>query len=163
MRISEGVEWGAHCAVVLAALPPGASLPAAKLAEYFDLPVAYLSKTLQHLSRAGIVASAQGRRGGYQLGHPAGHITLLDVVVALEGDDPAFRCTEIRRRGPAAAPARRYGPRCGIAHAMWEAEDAYRRSLASVTVEDLARGVLEQAPPIALARSRAWLEDALER
>ncbi len=163
MRINEGVEWGAHCAVVLAALPPGAALSAGRLAEYFDLPVPYLSKTLQHLSRAGIVASNPGRRGGYQLGRPAADISLLDVVVALEGDEPVFRCTEIRRRGPAAAPARRYSPRCGIAHAMWEAEDAYRRSLASVTIEDLARGVLEQAPPAALARGRAWLEAALER
>lgn len=163
MRMNEGVEWAAHCAVVLAALPPEGALPAAKLAEYFDLAPPYLSKTMQQLSRAGIVTSAQGRRGGYRLAREAEAITLLDIVEAVDGEDRAFRCTEIRRRGPAAVPARRYSPRCGIAAAMWQAEDAYRRSLASVSIADIAAGVLEQAPPLALARTEAWLAAALER
>ena len=29
MKLSEGVEWGIHCAAILAGLPPGATLPAA--------------------------------------------------------------------------------------------------------------------------------------
>ena len=52
MRLSEGVEWGLHCAVVLALVPPDASLPAGRLAELHGVPVAYLAKHLQLLSRA---------------------------------------------------------------------------------------------------------------
>src|SRR3982750_2796243 len=102
MKLSDGVEWAVHCATVLALLPKGMAMPAARLAEFHGVPAAYLAKHLQALARAGIVEAAQGPKGGYRLGRPAADIPLLDVVVAVEGDEPAFRCSEIRQRGPAA-------------------------------------------------------------
>lgn len=161
MRLTEGVEWAAHCAVLLAALPDGATLPASRLAEYHDLPGPYLAKTLQALAGAGIVASVPGRRGGYRLGRPAGEITLLDVVVAVDGDDPLFRCTEIRKRGPARAAPRAYPPTCGIAAAMERAEAAWRTELDATTVADLAAGVQRHAPRQVLARTEVWLRSAV--
>src|ERR1700759_4060831 len=98
MRMSEGVEWAAHCVVLLARLPEGAALPASRLAEYHGVPAPYLAKALQALARAGLVTSKAGRRGGYRLTRDPAQITLLDVVNAVEGDEPAFRCTEIRQR-----------------------------------------------------------------
>ena len=80
MRMNEGVEWAAHCAGLLAALPEGASLPAARLAEFHGVPAPYLAKTLQALKRAGIVRSTTGRVGGYRLGRPATDITLRKEV-----------------------------------------------------------------------------------
>src|SRR5271155_1692923 len=118
MRITEGVEWGAHCAVLLAVLPENASLPAARLAEYHGVPTPYLAKSLQSLTRARIVTSTAGRYGGYRLARSASEISMLDIVHALEGSEPAFRCTEIRRRGPSAVGAKGYAPICGIAAAM---------------------------------------------
>ena len=50
----------------------------------------------------GIVESRPGPLGGYRLARPPSDITLLDVVLAVDGDDAAFRCREIRQRGPAA-------------------------------------------------------------
>src|SRR5271154_3464014 len=110
MRLSEGVEWAAHCAVVLAALPEGVSLPAARLAEYHGVPAPYLAKSLQALTRAGIVESTTGRQGGYRLGRPATDISLLDIVEAIEGTDSLFQCTEIRKRGPSRVAVRSYSP-----------------------------------------------------
>ena len=37
MKLSEGVEAAVHSAIVLAGLPHGATLPAAALAELYDL------------------------------------------------------------------------------------------------------------------------------
>ena len=108
MKLSDGVEWALHCCTVLALVPPDSALPAAKLAEFHGVPAAYLAKHMQALARAGIVESLPGARGGYRLSRPAADITLLDVVLAVEGTTPAFRCTEIRQRGPAALPAREY-------------------------------------------------------
>src|SRR5262245_42477747 len=105
MRISEGVEWGLHCCTLLAVLPEGQTLPSARLAEYHELPPAYLAKHLQALSRAGIIESVQGAKGGYRLSRPAAEIPVLDVVLAIEGDEPAFQCAEIRQCGPASVPA----------------------------------------------------------
>ena len=163
MKLSEGVEWAAHCAVLLAALPEGASLPAARLAEYHGVPAPYLAKSLQALTRAGIVESATGRFGGYRLARAPGEISLLQIVQAIEGEGRAFRCTEIRKRGPSAAGARAYSPTCGIAAAMWRAEDAWRRELESTTVADIAAQVMRQAPPAAIDRAAVWLTRAIRR
>ena len=161
MHLSEGVEWAAHSVLLLHALPEGTTLPAARLAEYHDLPGPYLAKSLQALAAAGIVASLPGRRGGYRLGRPAEEITLLDVVLAIEGDGELFRCTEIRRRGPARAAPRARQPMCGIAAAMQRAETAWRSELAATTVADLARGMQKSASAEALAKSAAWLGGVL--
>jgi DNA-binding IscR family transcriptional regulator len=63
---------------------------------------------------------------------------VLEVVQAIEGDDPAFRCTEIRQQGLLAAPPEKCRSACGIAKVMANAEDAWRTSLAGVTIADLA-------------------------
>lgn len=156
MRLSEGAEWAAHCVSLLASLPEGAALPAAKLAEFHDVPAPYLAKSLQALAGAGIVASLPGRRGGYRLGRPATEITLLDVVLAVEGDERFFRCTEIRKRGPSRVAPRLYSPMCGIAAAMHKAEAAWRASLAETSIADLAKGAAEQPQP-AREKAAAWL------
>ena len=157
MRTNQGVEWGAHCAVVLAMLPPGASLSAAALAEYHGVPGPYLAKTLQAMAGGGLVQASPGRGGGYRLARSADRITLFDVVRAIEGEASLFRCTEIRKRGPARAPARSYSPVCAIAGAVWRAESAWEHELASTTIADLAAEVGRQAPPTAITRSIRWL------
>src|SRR4051794_2252565 len=140
MRINQGGEWAAHCAALLGEFPQEVAVPAATLAEFHDLPSPYLAKALQQLAGAGIVSAVPGRRGGYRLARPAEQITLLDIVNAVDGDAPAFRCTEIRRCGPSAVARRFYTPRCGIAAAMWEAEQAFRDSLAAGAIAGGAGG-----------------------
>jgi Rrf2 family protein len=162
MRMKEGVEWAVHCAVLLAALPEGLVLPAARLAEYHGVPAPYLAKSLQALTRAGIVESTTGRHGGYRLGRAASGITLLHIVEAIEGDASFFQCTEIRRRGPSRVAARAYTSTCGIAAAMWQAEEAWRDELRQVTVADLARQTMRHAPPAALGKSITWITQVLE-
>ena len=66
---------------------------------------------------------------------------MLDVVLAIEGTEPAFRCTEIRQNGPFPATAQQCRRPAAIARAMYAAEDAWRASLAGVTIADLAAGV----------------------
>src|SRR5919197_900673 len=67
MKLSEGVEWALHCCTVLALVPEDRALPAARLAEFHGVPTAYLAKHLQALSRAGVIESVPGQRGGYRL------------------------------------------------------------------------------------------------
>lgn len=159
MRLSDGVEWGVHACSLLALLPPGRALPAAKLAEYHGVPAAYMAKHLQALARAGVVETAKGPRGGYRLARPAAEITLLDVVEAIDGAAPAFRCTEIRRRGPAAAPAREYRGLCGINRAFLRADEAWRAELRATTVADVVQIALADAPRAALRKGAAWLAE----
>src|SRR5439155_1765065 len=109
---------GVHVCVVLATLPDDAALAAAKLAEYHGVPAAYLAKHLQTLAGAGVLRTVKGARGGYRLARPPADITVLDVVEAIDGEESAFRCSEVRRRGPLAMPAREYTKPCGIHSAL---------------------------------------------
>jgi Rrf2 family protein len=147
--------------VVLAVLPPDAALPAARLAEYHGVPSAYLAKHLQALARAGVLETVKGPRGGYRLARPATDISILDVVEAIDGDEPAFRCTEIRRRGPAAVPGREYVHPCGIHAAFTRADDAWRAELATANIADLVMGVVREAPPAAIDKAARWIGEAV--
>src|SRR5947209_1388769 len=162
MRLGEPVEWALHCTTVLALLPPDGALPGSKLAEFHGVPAAYLAKALQSLSRAGIVESVPGRRGGYRLGRPAADITLLDVVDAVEGGEPSFRCTEIRKRGPARVSPRLYSPVCAIAEAMYRADEAWRAELRRTTVADLLQKLATSVPTEAVMKGAAFLQEVLQ-
>src|SRR5690242_16280528 len=116
MRMSGGVEWALHCCVALTT--SSRPVPAARLAELHDVSGSYLAKQLQSLSRAGLVRSVQGKAGGYALTRDPESITVLDVVLAIEGQRPAFVCTEIRQRGPLACPPESCTTPCAIARAM---------------------------------------------
>jgi len=160
MKLSDGVEWALHCATVLAAVPPDRGLTAAKLAEFHDVPSAYLAKHLQALTRAGIFEAVPGRRGGYRLARPASEISVLDVVDAVEGRLRPFLCSEIRQRGPVAGPKSDYRKACGISRVMYDAENAYRDVLKHTSLTDLITGLMADAPHAAV-RGATWLQKEL--
>jgi len=162
MRLGEPVEWALHCTTVLALLPADAALPASKLAEFHGVPAAYLAKSLQSLARAGIIDSVPGRHGGYRLGRPPADITLLDVIEAVEGREQSFRCTEIRKRGPAKVSPRLYSPVCAIAEAMYRADEAWRAELRTTTVADLLQKLAATVPMEAAMRGAAFFQEVLK-
>ncbi len=141
MRMSEGVEWTAHACALLAILPQDAGLSAAALAEFHDLAPAYMAKHMQALARSGIVVSARGAGGGYRLARPPSEITLYDIMAAIEGEEPAFRCSEIRQQGPCPAPRAECRKTCGIAAVFHRAETAWRAELKSTSLADIVMQV----------------------
>jgi Rrf2 family protein len=158
MRMSDGVEWALHCCTVLATLPADQALPAARLAEFHEVPPAYLAKHLQALTTAGIARSVPGPRGGYRLARPPAEVSVLDVVLAVEGEETAFRCSEIRQRGPAAGGPELYRRPCGIARAMWRAEDAWRAELAATSIGDLVVELMATVPRSQLVKGAEWVQ-----
>jgi Rrf2 family protein len=141
MKLSEGVEQAIHSVLMLTGLTPRGVLSAAALAEFHGVSTSYLLKHLQALSGAGIVETVPGPKGGYRLARPPEKISLLDIVLAVEGPEPAFRCTEIRRRGPNPASARMLKNPCAINVAMLRAEKVYRAELQRISIADLAADV----------------------
>jgi Rrf2 family protein len=158
MKLSDGVEQAIHSVTMLAHLTPEGVLSAAALAEFHGVSPSYLLKHLQALSGAEIVETIPGPRGGYKLARPAAEVSLLDIVLAVDGSQPAFRCNEIRQRGPNPLPTRPTKP-CGIAAAMLKAERAYRAELARVSISDIIGDLnaTDMTGEIA-ARSCAFLE-----
>ncbi|CAM5431898.1 Rrf2 family transcriptional regulator [Streptomyces californicus] len=85
---------------------------------------------------------------------------MLDVVEAVDGPGSAFVCTEIRQRGPMATPPEACAAPCAISRAMGRAETAWRETLRSITVADLATDVTSDYGPGALGRISTWLNTA---
>ena len=159
--MGQGVEWAIHCCSLLAMLPPDSALRLEKIAEYYDLPVPYLRKHFQALSRSGLVATTSGPRGGYRLARAAADISLLQIYQALEGTEPAFRCNEIRKQGVTACSQKLYPVACNIATSMWRAEAAWKAELAKVSLEDVLGEALKHIPQARIEASQKWFEEAL--
>ncbi|OLT40646.1 Rrf2 family transcriptional regulator [Saccharomonospora sp. CUA-673] len=159
--MNEGVEWATHTCLNLAWLGAERAVPAARLAAFYELPAAYLNKQLQALTRANILTSVSGPRGGFRLAKAPEQVTLMDVVTAIDGPDPAFRCTEIRQRGgsgEAAGPTSAPAAPCAIDAAMRKAELAWRRELAAQTLADVIATV-ESSNPGVPDKVRRWFDD----
>jgi Rrf2 family protein len=158
MKMSAGVEWAVHCCIVLS--QADGPVPAQRLAEFHGVSRTYLAKHLQQLARAGLVTSSEGRVGGYALTRPADEITFLDVVLAIEGDEPTFRCTEIRQNGPLPASPQACRRACGVARTMYAAEHAWRQALAGVTIADVVGTVEKDNGKQTFVNVREWLTGA---
>lgn len=157
MQLAKGIEWTTHICTVLALLRDGQGLSVDALAEFFELPSAYLSKQMQLLRRAGIVQSVRGKGGGYRLARPVDAITLLDIVTAIEGPKPAFRCTEIRRNGPCGRKPQDCKRPCEVASAFASAEQAYRAALQERTLASIMQEAAANSTPQHLMALMQWV------
>ena len=159
MKLSDGVEWAVHCILLLSDLPEGATLSGKALAEFHGVPESYLLKHLKALVTADLLSSTPGPRGGYQLARDLKDINLRDVVEAVDGKRPAFRCSEIRRRGPCRLEDSAYPRACGVNRAMLRAEAAYREALAKETLQDIADEFLSDADPRIIPIGTNWIAE----
>jgi Rrf2 family protein len=157
MILRNQVEWALHCCTLLADLPPERYLSTKVLAEFHGVPKDYLSKALQGLSSAGIVATVPGPSGGYRLARPVADITVLEVVEAVEGRRSTFACTEIRKNNPCRPTDACDARPCGIARVMWQADEAWRQSLRVVKLADILAELPQDVSAEQLQANMDWL------
>ena len=154
-------EYGIHCLLHLANVPEGVWPSARDVADFQGISSEYVAKLFTQLQKAGIVESSGGKSGGFRLARAADRISVLDVVDAVEGKSPLFRCREIRkncvlfqkkdldwsRRGV-----------CAIHATMLAAEARMRDVLAQKTLASLATTVAIKQTAGEAAASRQWFE-----
>ena len=141
MKLSDGIEQAIHSVAMLSGLSEGNVLSAASLADFHGVSTSYLLKHLQALSKKGILETIPGPNGGYRLAKPPHNISLADIVQSIEGSEPAFRCKEIRRRGPKPASAAMLKKPGSVKVAMLRAEKAYNNELKSISIADIIKDV----------------------
>ncbi len=81
--ISQTAEYALRAVVHLASVSGeggSGSQTTQQVADATRVPVGYLSKVLQGLSRAGVIASQRGLGGGWTLSRAAQEISVFDVV-----------------------------------------------------------------------------------
>ena len=158
MQLGKGVEWTTHICTILAIVPPEQGLSADALADFFEVPSAYLAKQMQLLRRAGIVESLRGKGGGYRLARAVDDVSLLDIVTAIEGPMPAFRCTEIRQNGPCGLKRSDCKRPCEVASAFASAEQSYRDALASKTLASIMQEAAANSSPEHNLEIVSWVQ-----
>ncbi|CAM5222226.1 FeS assembly SUF system regulator OS=Castellaniella defragrans OX=75697 GN=HNR28_001640 PE=4 SV=1 [Castellaniella defragrans] len=133
LRISKIVDYGILVLTHMAVHPTHVC-SAAELAGALGLGQPVVSKVLKLLAQHGLVASTRGAHGGYRLGRSSEHITVAQVIDALE--DQPFGLTECTAMpGVCTVEAA-----CRI-RPYWQRINAVvRRTLESVSVADMIAG-----------------------
>ncbi|VVE20587.1 transcriptional regulator [Pandoraea capi] len=161
--ISTGVEYSLHCLLYLADSSAGVRDASVRdLAEMQGIPVEYAAKLFTRLSKAGLVMSTEGVRGGYSLAKNSHEITVHDVIVAIDGEKALFDCREVRRQCAVFdgdPPAWASKGKCSISAVMASAEAVMRAELQKHTLADLAAGVNAKAPAAYGKRVITWFDE----
>lgn len=91
LRVSKLTDYATVVMACLASCDERQSAQA--LAERARLEAPTVSKLLKQLAQAGLVVSTRGINGGYRLAREAEHITIADIVTAMEGPIGMTECS----------------------------------------------------------------------
>ncbi|MBV9527971.1 Rrf2 family transcriptional regulator [Sphingomonas sp.] len=116
----------------------GSPVQLARIAETQHVPPKYLELIMLDLKRAGLVKSARGPKGGYQLARAPDQISFGEVVRSLEGPIALVSCASVNFYAP-----------CG--DCQDEASCAIRRAF--TILRDQSTAVLDS---ISLAQGAGW-------
>jgi Rrf2 family protein len=84
LKISEAGILALHATALLAS-EPGKHHSVHDMASVIKASEHHLAKVLQRLTKAGIVTSVRGPKGGFELAKKADNLSMLDVFEAVEG------------------------------------------------------------------------------
>jgi Rrf2 family protein len=116
----------------------GKPLKINEIAACQSLPERYLDQIFTLLKRQGIVSSQRGMKGGYFLARELGQISLLDVVLAIEGSGD---------RQKAESDSEITVSRVVVTETFQTIKESYHRILSDYTLEDLALSVEQNRLP----------------
>ena len=91
IKLSRMADYGVILMVQLARTPTRVTT-AVELSDATTLPAPTVSKLLKLLSRAGLLDSHRGTKGGYSVARPPAAITVADIVSAVEGPIALTEC-----------------------------------------------------------------------
>jgi len=131
LRISKMTDYAVVLATHLAAA--GGPHAARDLAFQTQIPEPTASKVLKKLSRAGVVSSQRGAKGGYLLSRPAEQIAIHEVIEAIEGPIAVTECSD-----DSTDSSCEYETNCEV-RANWQRINlAVQRALADISLADMA-------------------------
>ncbi len=92
MLLSKSCEYGIRATLYLATVKTDGYVSIRAISEELKISFHFLTKIFQKLTQAGLLVSFRGPNGGVALAKPATQITLLDLVIAIDGSDLFHEC-----------------------------------------------------------------------
>lgn len=90
--ISQTGEYALRAVLYLAEHQEGDPISVETIAEELSMPRNYLSKTLHLLAKRGILASARGPHGGFELAVPSDRLSLLEIIEPFDNLEGRRQC-----------------------------------------------------------------------
>ena len=142
-RISRLTDYGIVVMAHLAECRDDDSHNARELAEDTQLPAPVVSKILKSLTRAGLLVSQRGSKGGYSLARTPDEIPVVEMITALEGPVGITECTI--QPGTCAQESS-----CQVRDPWQRINGAVRTALERITLADLAKPLDPASPFVPL-------------
>lgn len=134
MKLSAQEEYGLRCLLQLArAQTTKESLTLSQIAGQEGISSANAGKLMWILTKAGLVQSTRGTKGGYVLARPANEIRLNQVIRVLEGEPAESHCKSYAGLLDACI----HTGDCGIRPVIVELHQIVDNALAEITLSQL--------------------------
>ncbi|TWT66842.1 HTH-type transcriptional regulator CymR [Posidoniimonas polymericola] len=130
MPVSQTAEYALRAVTCLA--QHNTAQTTQSIAGCTNVPLSYLPKVLQPLTRADIVSAQRGVRGGYKLQRDPESLTVIEVVNCV---DPVRRFDSCPSHGAGASKAL-----CPLHKLLDEVQESMQRRFTETTIQDLAFG-----------------------
>ncbi|MFO7918055.1 MAG: Rrf2 family transcriptional regulator [Anaerolineae bacterium] len=138
MKISTKGEYGIRAMLELAKRAGEGYVQSAEIAAAREIPENYLYQLLITLRKAGLIRSRRGPHGGHMLARSPDHISLLEVIVALEGPIDPVACIQEN-----VTNACSFVENCPVRDVWQHATDAMARILKEADFAQLAQAEYE--------------------
>jgi Rrf2 family cysteine metabolism transcriptional repressor len=92
LKLSKKTDYALMAVQYMALKNSSRAVNTKEIAEEYRIPGELLAKVLQKLGKKGLVTSQNGPKGGYLLAKPAGEISILAVIQAIEGNIGITEC-----------------------------------------------------------------------
>ena len=100
MQFTKAEEYGLFGLIYLAKQPGNTVSTLREISQAQSIPDKFLAKIFQNLTRAGVIKSHRGVRGGFALARPAKKISLAEVFEAIQANGDPIKCVMDRKDCP---------------------------------------------------------------
>jgi Rrf2 family cysteine metabolism transcriptional repressor len=129
MQVSTRGRYGLRAMVDIALHATEGPMALRVIAERQEISESYLEQVFTSLRKTGLVRASRGSQGGYELGRPAGEITVGEILRALEGPIVPVNCV-----GESRCEREKY---CSTRSFWAELRDKVNEFLDGVSLQDL--------------------------
>ena len=154
MILSTKARYAVMAMVDLAMRDSAAPVALQVISDSQEIPIAYLEQIFAKLRKAGLIISARGVAGGYNIAQNLDEILIADIVAASEESLKMTRCANNNDKKPADKKkgCMSKNAYC-LTHDLWDGlEQHILGYLSSITLQDLCNNAVSQKFPELFAK-----------